>query len=413
MSSDLSWDRKVLSNGLTVLSYPRLSGMTAQLSVAIKYGSNDDPDEKSGNAHFLEHMLAGGSQSRIKLNHEIEKFGGCSNFETTNEFTFCTMDVFPDKIAEASTVLSGLLFDSMFEKDKLEVERTVILNEIADASDNPRDEIEETLIKCLFKHHPIKNPILGSNKTVIQIMLIDLEKAYQNNYDPQNMILILTGKFSESNFETVLRDFEDRENSNSISRNSRKIDESKPKKEALIVRSGIKQAYLCFGLRTPPAKNNDARSLDLINTILGNGESSRLFVELREKRGLTYDFGSLNVHGLDYGYFYIDCAVKTKLLKQTKTIIQEEIEKIKNVLVLKNEIEKSKNLLLGDILRSIDNLQELPRFLTELEINFENKNALVDYTNKIRSLTAQNILEAANKYFQEENYSIATLTSKK
>jgi predicted Zn-dependent peptidase len=323
------------------------------------------------------------------------------------------MDVFPDKIAEASKVLSGLLFDSVFEKDKLEVERKVILNEIAEASDDPRDKIEETLIKCLFKHHPVKNSVLGSNKKVKQVTLNDLEEAYDNYYDPKNMILILTGKLSETDFETVLRDFQDRENGNSILRNNRKIEESKPRKEVLIVRSGITQAYLCFGLRTPPAKDIDTVSLDLINAILGIGESSRLFVELREKRGLTYDFESMNVHGLDYGYFSIDCAVKTKLLKQTQTIIQEELEKIKNNPVIESDLEKSKNLILGDIFRSIDSSQALPRILTEMEIQFENKNALINYTNKILSLTEQNISDTANKYFQEENYSTAILTPKK
>ena len=142
--------------------------VTAQLSVAIKYGSNDDGDEKSGNAHFLEHMLVGGSQKRIKLHHEIEKLGGCSHFETSDEFTFSSMDVLSGKIVEASKVLSGLLFDSTFEKDKLELERKVILNEIAEAHDDPQDLIRETLIKCLFKHHPLRNPILGLKKTINQ-----------------------------------------------------------------------------------------------------------------------------------------------------------------------------------------------------------------------------------------------------
>lgn len=159
MNLGLSWERKILSNGLTVLLHPRSSGMTAQLSVAIKYGSNDDIDEKSGNAHFLEHMLVGGSQKRIKLHHEIEKLGGCSHFETSDEFTFSSMDVLSGRIAEASKVLSELLFDSAFERDKLELERKVIQNEIAEDHDDPQELIRETLIKCLFKNHPLRKPI--------------------------------------------------------------------------------------------------------------------------------------------------------------------------------------------------------------------------------------------------------------
>ena len=386
--------------------------MTAQLSVAIKYGSNDDPDEKSGIAHFLEHMLAGGSQKRIKLHHEIEKLGGCSYFETSGEFTFSSMDVFPDKIAEASRVLSGILFDSVFEKDKLEGERKAILNEIADASDDPQEKSEETLIKCLFKHHPVKNPVLGSKKKVKQVTLNDLEEAYSKCYNPKNMILILTGKISETDCETVLRDFQDRENSNSTLRNNKKMEESKPRKEAIVKRPGLTQAYLSFGLRTAPTRDIDTPSLDLIESILGMGESSRLFVELREKRALLYGFEVANVTGLDYGYFSVGCPVRVKSLNLTQTLIRDELQKIKNLPTKQDELDKSKNLLLGDIFRAIDIPHELTQLLAYFEIHFENQNALLNYANKINSLTEQDITEVANEYFQDKNYSTAILTPK-
>jgi len=387
--------------------------MTAQLSVVIKYGSNDDPEERLGNAHFLEHMLVGGSQKRIKLIHEVEKLGGCSNFETTNEYTFSILDVFPGKVAEASKVLSGLLFDSVFEKDKLEVERKSILNEIADASDNPQEKIEETLIKSLFKCHPVKNPISGSNKKVKQLTLNDLEEAYNNHYNPKNMILILTGKISETDCETVRRDFQDKENSNSIFRNNKKAEESKPRKEVIVKKSGLTQAYLNFGLRTSPARDIDTPSLDLIESILGIGESSRLFVELREKRSLVYGFEARNVTGLDYGYFSISCPVGTKSLNLTQTLIRDELQKIKNIPTKQDELDKSKNLLLGEIFRAIDNPNELTHLLANDEIHFENERSLLDYANKIKSITEQDITEAANKYFEDENFSIAILTPRK
>ncbi len=413
MNRSLSWERKVLSNGLTVLLYPRLSGMMTQLSVAIKYGSNDDLPEKSGNAHFLEHMLVSGSQERIKLHHEIEKLGGCSDFETSDEFTFSSMDVLSGKIAEASKVLSGLLFESTFEKDKLELERKVILNEIAEAHDNPQDLIRETLIKCLFKHHPLRNPVLGLKKTIDQFLIGSIEKAHQNYYVPQNMVLILTGNFSNKDTENVLQDFQNRENNGSISRRNTKLEESKPKKEVIIKRSGLTQAYLSFGLRTAPARDIDTPSLDLIGSLLGMGESSRLFVELREKRALTYDFEAANVSGLDYGHFFVTCPVGTKSLNLTQTLIRDELQKIKNLPPTKNELDKSKNLLLGTIFRTVDNPHELPRLLAYDEIHFENENSLIDYTNKINSLTELDMTEVANKYFQDKNYSTAILTPKK
>ncbi len=413
MRSSLSWERKVLSNGLTVLLYPRAAGLTAQLSVGIKYGSSDDPNENGGCAHFLEHMIVGGSQKRIKLHNQIEQLGGCSNFESSDEYTLSTVDIFSGKIAQASKVLSGLLFDTAFEKDKLELERKVILNEIAEASDNPRDKVAETLLKCLFKHHPVRNPVLGSKKNVNQLTLNDIEKAHQNYYTPQRMILILTGNFSANDAEIVLQDFQSRKHSNSQPRQTNRSEKNKPKKTATIERPGITQAYLSLGFRTPPAKNPDVPTLDLIDAVIGIGESSRLFVELREKRALTYDFKSINMSGLDYGYFSVDCAVKTKEISQTQDIIRKELHKIKAHPVSQSEIAKSKNLIIGSIYRSIDNPKELPRILANMEIHFGNEKALLDYTNRIDAITEQNITEAANNYFQEENYSTVTLIPRK
>jgi predicted Zn-dependent peptidase len=412
MENGLSWSREVLSNGLTVLQYPRPSALTAQLSVAIKYGSNEDPDEAAGKAHFLEHMIVGGSKTRIRLHHEIEKIGGCSGFETSAECTFATLNVFPDKIAEASRILAGLLFDSEFESDKVELERKVIFNEIAEAADSPHDKIAETLIKCLFKKHPIRNPVLGTNKTVKQLTIKDLKSAHNRYYTPKNMIVILTGKFSKKDLKAVLFDFQSKKNQDLPQRREPEIEEGKPKKQAKLTRSGINQAYLCFGLRTPPAKDLDAVTLDLINAVLGLGESSRLFVELREKRALTYDFNSMNISGLDHGFFTIACAVQPKHLQQALNIITGELWKITNTLVTADELEKSKNVVVGDIMRAMDSTHELPRLITDTEIVYGNQEGLSGYVTKLKKLTSQDILATASKYFKEENYSTVTLTPK-
>ena len=413
MRNSLSWERNVLSNGLTVLLCPHSSRMMAQLSVAIEYGSNEGSEENAGNAHFLEHMLVGGSQNRIQLHNEIERLGGYSNFETFDEFTLSTINVFPRQIAQASKVLSGLLFDSAFAKEKFELERKAILNEIAEANDDPSDRVAEMLTKCLFKNHPIKNPILGSKKTINQLTLDQIEKAHQNYYVPQRMILIMTGSFTNKDTEAVLQDFQDRKNHNSAPKRKTQTEEKEPKRETVVKKSGITQAYLSFGLRTASAKDIDTPTLDLINAILGMGESSRLFVELREKRALTYDFESMNVSGLDYGYFFINCPVEDRAINQAQNIILCELQKLKTHPVTKSELDKSKNLMLGNIFMQVDSPEELPRLLASNEIHFESEYALSNYTDKINSVSEQDITKTANKYFQDKNYAIAILTPKK
>lgn len=412
MHEGLSWHREVLANGLTILLYPRLSDLTAQLSVAIKYGSNDDEVDEAGKAHYLEHLIVGGSRKRICLHHEIERLGGCSSFETSAECTFSTVDVLPDKIAEASRVLSGLLFDEEFESDKLALERKVILNEIAEAADNPRDKVAETLIKCLFKKHPIRNPVLGTKRSINKLELSELEETCRTQYSPNNMILILTGRFTQQDLERVLTDFGDKQKLGPTNKPLRPVEESEPKENATITRPGLGQAYLCFGLRSPPARDHDAVALDLTNAILGLGESSRLFVELREKRALTYDFSSMNISGLDYGFFTVASAVQPRFLNQTLKIIKSELKKITSSPVSEDELQKSKNLIVGDILRAIDNPHELPRLITDTEIVYANKTGLKDYLNNLLELKKDDIEVTSKKYFQEKNYSTATLIPK-
>ena len=195
MTTGMFWRRDVLPNGLRVLSFPRQSANTTQCSVAVEFGLVQEPEENAGVAHFLEHMLAGGSTKRIKLSRCIEDSGGILDFYTDHEHMMSTMDVMPEELTEASQVISELLFDTDFEEEKLRRERKIILNELAQALDDPTERVEELLIKSLFKNHPVRRPVGGFPKTVEQLTLDQLSNAQSANYVPQNMILISRRQF--------------------------------------------------------------------------------------------------------------------------------------------------------------------------------------------------------------------------
>jgi predicted Zn-dependent peptidase len=116
--TNLAWKRLVLPNGLRMLLFPRPGSMTAQLSVAVAYGSNSESEDTAGMAHFLEHMIAGGSTQRIGLSQSVEQMGGYIDFSTANEDTMIITDVMPDKLEETSKTLTELLFSSGFEEEK-------------------------------------------------------------------------------------------------------------------------------------------------------------------------------------------------------------------------------------------------------------------------------------------------------
>ena len=403
------WRRNVLSNGLTVLEFPRQAANTTQLSIAVEYGSNQEPEEIAGVAHFLEHMLAGGSAKRIQLSRSIENSGGILDFYTDHEHMMTKMDILPEKLTEASLIISELLFNSDFEEGKLKQERKIILNELAEALDDPIERIEELLLKSLFKKHPVNRPVGGFRKNVKRLTLEELREAHKDNYVPQNMILILTGNFSSETAAPVLRNLKARSFENTHLKRSVPAETAKPVPLVLEKKAGINQTYLNMGARTVCSTHRDAPVLDLKSVLLSGGTNSRLFIELREKNALTYDVNSDHNKGLDFGFFNINCAVKNKNLIKAKGLILKELDKLRTKKVLVDELERTKHLIVGASLRGMDDPQDCLEILAYMEMQFRSEKALVNHIHKIKTVTSEDIINAANTYLQEDCLSTVVL----
>ena len=412
MNNSTIWQRKELPNGLRLLQLPRKSSNTTQLSFAVEYGSNQDPEEQSGAAHFIEHMLAGGSNRRIELSRSVENTGGILDFFTDHEHTMSIMDILPEQLHNVYAILDKLFFSSEFEEEKFNQERKIILHEISEVLDDPMEKLEEFLLESLFKNHPVRRPVLGFPKTIKQLSLDQLKRAKQANYVPQNMIIVLAGKFSGKDSEMVLEKFEKKRADKQLPKKQQPIEANKPKPLLVMKKAGITQAYLSIGARTVCSTHEDAPTLDLISTLLGGGTSSRLFIQLREKNALTYDVITDHNKGLDFGFFNVNCAVKEKNSAKAEILILKELTKMKTKAVSHDELERNKNLIVAGILRSMDRAQDALEIITYLEMQYKNEKSLGDYISKIKAVSADNIINAANSYFKEDNLSTVLLTPK-
>jgi predicted Zn-dependent peptidase len=412
MSNGLVWRRSILPNGLRVLYLPKPSANTAQLSVAVEYGSNSEIEAEAGSAHFLEHMLAGGSDKRIHQSRSIESYGGTLNFYTDREYTMSFIDVLPESLPQASQVLSELLFDDSFDEKKFASERKIILNELAEVADDPTEQIDELLLKNLFKTHPIRRPIGGFPKTINKLGIGQLEAIHTAAYEPQNMILMLMGNLSDNQIQTVLKNFINKPKQQKITKTLHPQEPQKPRRTESKKKNGIIQTYMSVGAKSVNSKSPDAPAIDLISMILGGGASSRMFIELREKRALTYDVIATHSKGLDFGYFSINCAVKNANFDKTLRLIFEEFAKLRETPVAEEELERNKRLILSGILRGIDNPDECQDILAFMEIQFNHEKALGSYLEKIKAVTTKDIQTAAQMYLQEDNFNTAVLTPK-
>ncbi|MCK5628778.1 insulinase family protein [Candidatus Bathyarchaeota archaeon] len=412
MNDNLSWIRDTLPNGVTALLFPNPSNLTTQLSVVIRYGSNADSVETAGMAHFLEHMLSAGSKERIALSRAIEQMGGYVDFFTTKEYTMTTAGVLPKKLPETSRIMSKLVFNSDFESRNFEIEGKIILNEISEAHDDPWTVVTEMFLKNLFPTHPVREPVFGNPKTVKCLSLPKMKQTYHQYYVPKNVALILTGSFSDNDVETVFHDFQNTKNRTTKLEPLKHTENGKPEKELLRTKPGISQTYVTIGTQAVWARHPDVPALDLIDTLMGSGASSRLFVELCEKRALSYDVSSSHTYGSDYGYFCVNCAVEQKNLEKARHIIEQEIARIKTEPVSSDELNKGKDMIISDIYRALDNSTILLGTIAEMEVLYSNQNALFEYANKIKSISTEELFEAAKKHLDENAFSTAILTPK-
>jgi predicted Zn-dependent peptidase len=184
---------------------------------------------------------------------------------------------------------------------------------------------------------------------------------------------------------------------------------AKPELEVVEKKPGIAQTYLSIGARTVFSTHQDSPKLDLMSAILSGGTSSRLFVELREKNALTYDVSCDHNKGIDFGYFVISCAIKDKKLGKAKDLVLKELSKLRTAKVSIEELDRNKNLIMADVLRGMDNPHECSEILAYMEMQFRSESALVDYISKIKAVSCEDIMEAANCYLQEDSLSTVML----
>lgn len=412
MNVFLSWKREILPNGMRVLELPRASDATTRLCLAVEYGSTSDSKSDAGLAHLLEHMLGGGSAKRLQICEEIERMGGYVNFFTAPEYTVGFVQALPNRILQSMKALTQLMYDPTFEQGKFENEQKVVLNEIDETLDDPGERVDQILRQSLFKTHPIRRPIGGYHNTVSRMTLQKLCNTHQIRYTAHNTILVLTGNFAEHHKATAIKSLSKIEQAENPSKKHRFRTDTRYRRRTVQKRPGIAQAYLSMGSQTVPATHKDVCALDVIDKVMGGGTSSRLFTELREKRGLAYGVESAHYNGSDFGFFTASCALKSKNLQKATRLIQEEFLKMRNEKISTEELNKGKDMILGSIFQQADNPLGCPAMLAETEILFHSEHAITDYLKQVKKVAADDIIRVANKYLDEDSFSTAIITPK-
>lgn len=341
----------VLPNGLQIVTDNMDEVDTVSLGIWVDIGAMYEPAEINGISHLLEHMAFKGTTSRTacQIAEEIENVGGYINACTSRETTSYYIKVLKEDTALAVDILADILRNSIFDPEEFEREKTVVLQEINQSLDTPDDIVFEHFQTCAFPNQPAGRPVLGSVETVMGISRETLDSYMKTNYTPNRMVISASGKINHDEFVRLIEKY--------FGSMSAKDGLTAPD---VVYKGGeyrenksLEQVNLVLGFPGVSVFDDDYYTAHVLSTILGGGMSSRLFQEIREKRGLVYSVFSFNAAAIKGGLFGIYAGTGEAEAAELLPAVCDEILKIRQS-VTKEELVRAKAQLKAGILMSME-----------------------------------------------------------
>jgi predicted Zn-dependent peptidase len=337
----VEFKQKILSNGLTILHEKRDVSVTTML-LGVKYGSRYETEEEKGIAHFIEHLCFKGTEKRTtkQVAEEIENIGGNLNAFTSEEVTAYHAKFPSESLEKVGEVLFDIFFNPTFPEEEVKKEAEVICEEIKMYYDNPRARALD-MIKTKLYEKPFGMFIGGTQEIVRGLTREKLLEKHRNIYSPENSVLVVVGNNSFEEVVSLAEKFVVERKGQKIEKPKIDLKNSSEKEK----RDSLQQVNLCIGFHFPIFSDRDWYASQVFSSILGEGMSSKLFTEVREKRGLVYGIKAEIDSGKDYSYFFIWAGTDSSNEEKVKELSLKEFEKMKDL--TEDELETAKRKLIG------------------------------------------------------------------
>ena len=343
-----------LHNGMRVLVEEVPHSRSISVGLWVRVGSRDDPHAQPGMSHFIEHMLFKGTPTRSarEISRQIDALGGQINGATGKESTFYYAEAPASGLREVLEIISDIVQHPKFSGVELERERGVVLEEIRGRDDDPEQQAYELFIKGLWQNaHPLTRSVLGKRETIERISRNDLISFHSRFYTPGAMILVVCGAANSASVLNLTSQlFEDRSTDPSAS--LRHTPMLKTDNNSLARDTG--QTHIYIGLPAPDARNDDRFAAEVVNTILGGGMSSRLFVHVREEQGLAYAVSSSIISYSDAGVWLTYAGIAPQNVDRTLEILLSEINALRQHGVTQEELDLARAKLRGNFILDLE-----------------------------------------------------------
>jgi len=404
-----------LKNGLRLLLVPRESTGVATVMILFKVGSRYESDNQAGISHVLEHMHYKGTPKRpsgLKIAEFIESIGGEHNAFTGKEYTGYYAKLAPKHIEKAFDFLSDFLSNSLFRPEDLEKEKQVIIQEIDMYEDLPMEIVGNKFEEAVFGQNALGRDIIGDRSTVQSVTKDDLAAYRSNYYAATNAVLALAGNFggmSEEEIEKLAEKYFSFEHDLKATPPAVSIPDVAGNN---IVERKTEQSHLVVGFRTVALGHPDYHKLEILGLILGGSMSSRMFEEIREKRGLAYSVRTSTNNYIEAGTLTTQAGIPHEKVNETISAIIGEYKKIKEEKVSPFELQKAKEIINGRILIRFEDSEDLVHHYATDELLLNKVETPEELVKIYQNITADDIMEVANKYFTNDRLGVAFIGPK-
>tara|TARA_B100000745_G_scaffold299180_1_gene249408 strand:+ start:3380 stop:4669 length:1290 start_codon:yes stop_codon:yes gene_type:complete len=408
----MKFETHTLKNGMRVLLAPSTGSESVTVMVMTGTGSRYETKEENGMAHFLEHMLFKGTKNRKNariIAEEIDSVGGQMNAFTSKDHTAYYAKVDKKHISTALNVISDIFLNPTLPPAEIKRERGAVVEEINMYEDMPmRSVLDDADITLFGSNHPLGRTILGPKKNILSFTRKQFTKYFNRNYVAKNSALCVAGSFSKKEVlkeaEKLFKDMRLGETPECV---PYEIEQQEPRVN--IKKKKTDQTHIVLSVLSYPFDHKNEAVVEVLAAILGGGMSSRLFTEVRERRGLAYYVRAENDVYNDVGSFYMRAGVANVSTKDAVKMILKELKKMTTKVVTPQELQKGKEYVKGTLALSLDTTDAQAQFIGYTALVRGKKTGLDAFNKEIDKVTANQLKEVATELFKTENLNLTII----
>ena len=400
-----------LKNGVRIITAPMKSTKTVTVLVMVGTGSKNENNKNRGISHFLEHMFFKGTKKRpttLDISKELDGVGGIYNAFTGKEHTGFWAKVDNKHCDLALDIISDMLLNSKFDSAEIKKERGTILEELNMYLDSPIMQVPDLFENLLYKNQPLGYDEIGNRKTISSVIRKDFVDYYKKHYTGNNTVIAIAGNFNEKEIKNKIKKYFKITKKVAAKKCSETCDEQK-RPAALIKYKKTDQTHLCLGVRGYKTNHKDKYILNILSVILGGNMSSRLFISVREKKGLAYYVHTSTEAYKDVGYLVAQAGVNNEKCLDAIKIILDEFKKVKEEKISAEEIKRAKDYLKGQAIISLESSNSVASFFAGQELNTGKILTPEEKFAKIDAVTADDLQRVARDIFVNHKLNLALI----